>query len=286
ADAVADNVHVVVRALRSRRRRITVQDLHDWHRDLMGGDRRFSPEVVGAFRLAQSWIGGTSPRDAALVPPPAELVADLMDDLIAFVNDDSLDPVTQAAVAHAQFECLHPYADGNGRIGRVLFGWVLTHRLGIELPPPISVFIARDPGGYLSGLTLFRLGHLDAWVEWVSKALVRAGEAVTAVVTKSEEVQGQWRLRLEGLRDDSSAHQIIGLLAEHPVVTSALVANRLGVAERSARGALNVLATHGIVEPHSRTPSGPGRPRRYWVSRELLELVSGWPGAETPTPLQ
>jgi Fic family protein len=69
-----------------------------------------------------------------------------MDDLVAFANAEWVVPVTQAAVAHAQFEIIHPYGDGNGRIGRILIGWVLAHRIGITVPPPVSVFIARDPG--------------------------------------------------------------------------------------------------------------------------------------------
>ena len=69
-----------------------------------------------------------------------------MEDLVAFANEDRLDPVTQAAVLHAQFESIHPYGDGNGRIGRILIGWVLCHRLDLTVPPPVSLIIARDPG--------------------------------------------------------------------------------------------------------------------------------------------
>ena len=144
--------------------------------------------LVGAYRAEQSWVGGTSPRDAAFVPPPPELVHGLMEDLVAFANDDSLDPVTQAAVLHAQFEIIHPFGDGNGRIGRVLIGWLLARRLGIALPPPVSVLIARDPGGYLAGLTLFRLGQLDPWVEWLAAALERSSDAAAGLMSGSEKL--------------------------------------------------------------------------------------------------
>jgi len=85
-----------------------------------------------------------------------------MDDLVAYANTDHFDPVTHAALLHAQFETIHPYGDGNGRLGRILIGWVLARRRLVDkLPPPISVLIARDPGGYISGLHLFRDGSVD-----------------------------------------------------------------------------------------------------------------------------
>ena len=123
--------------------------------------------MVGAYRTEQSWVGGTSPRDAAYVPPPPALIEELMDDLIAFANDDTLDPVTQAALVHAQFESIHPYADGNGRIGRVLIGWVLARRLdmrgaaaGERRHRPGSRGVSRRPDPLPHGSDR-RLGRVD-----------------------------------------------------------------------------------------------------------------------------
>ena len=147
ASYVADNLGAVVGALGAPGRPLTRRALHDWHRRLMRSGGGLPEGMVGAYRSDQSWVGGTSPRDAAYVPPPPGLIEELMEDLIAFANDDTLDPVTQAAVLHAQFESIHPYGDGNGRIGRVLIGWVLARRLGISVPPPVSVVIVAIPGG-------------------------------------------------------------------------------------------------------------------------------------------
>jgi Fic family protein len=96
---------------------------------------------VGHIRAAQNWIGGSSynPCSAAFVPPPPELVHDLLDDLCHFCNDDSLPAVAQAAMAHAQFETIHPFVDGNGRTGRALVHFVLrTRGLATRVLPPIS----------------------------------------------------------------------------------------------------------------------------------------------------
>ena len=278
ASYVADNLGAVVGALGSPRRRLTEADLHLWHRRLMESGGALPPTMVGAYRSEQSWIGGTSPRDAGYVPPPPELVGELMEDLVAFANDDALDPVTQAAVLHAQFESIHPFGDGNGRIGRILIGWVLCHRLDLTVPPPVSVLIARDPGGYLAGMTLFRMGRLDAWVEWMAAALERSSEAAGELLARSEALLGEWRVRLVRVRDDAVAHRVIDLLAEQPVVSAATIADRLGVSLRAGQSALVTLARHGIVERYRPEATGPGRPTQYFMASELLELVSGWPG--------
>jgi Fic family protein len=279
ANYVADNLAAVIDALGTAARPLRLEDLLLWHRRLMGPRGGLPDALVGALRTEQSWIGGTTPLDAALVPPPPELVPALMADLVAFANTSALDPVTQAAVLHAQFEIIHPFGDGNGRIGRVLIGWVLAHRMGLALPPPVSVLIARDPGGYLAGLTLYRLGRLDTWVEWVAQALVRSSEAAADLMARSETLLEAWRVRLEGVRADAAARRVLEVLAERPVLSAAVVAERMGVSVRAGQAALAVLAEHGIVQryrPDDSGAGGPGRPTQYWVASELIALVAGW----------
>lgn len=134
---VSDNVAAVTDAIaEADGAPLTVEALHRWHRTLMSGSSHLPEHLVGRFRDAQGWIGGTSPLDAALVTPPPEEIDDLVADLVAFANRNDIDVITQAAAGHAQFEAIHPYADGNGRIGRVLIGWVLTRRLRLVNPPP------------------------------------------------------------------------------------------------------------------------------------------------------
>lgn len=276
---VADNLGAVTQALAAARggRRLTRKALHDWHTRLMRHSS-LDPGMIGAFRPAQGWIGGSSPRDAVYVPPPPELVPGLMADLLRFVNRTDVDPVTQAAVAHAQFETIHPYGDGNGRIGRVLVLWVLSRRLRVAVPPPVSVLIARDPGGYLSGLYLFRTGELDAWVSWFAEVVRKAGEAAVEWADEVGTVLAGWQERLAGVRVDAAARAALAELPGHPVVSAAVVAERLGVSERSARSALAVLAERGIVEPFEVRGGRPGRPRHWWVARDLVELAGRWTG--------
>ena len=155
---IAGNLDAVVTALAAARHDdLTVASLHEWHERLMRHSN-LVPAMIGQFRASQGWIGGSSPLDAVYVPPPPAHVPGLMTDLVAYANRTDVDPVSQAAVIHAQFETIHPYGDGNGRIGRILVGWILVRRQQVVVPPPVSVSMARDVGGYLSGLYQFREG--------------------------------------------------------------------------------------------------------------------------------
>ena len=274
ATYVADNLGAVVGALGSPGQPLSEEHLHVWHRRLMESGGQPPDRIVGAYRTEQSWIGGTSPRDAAFVPPPPEHVAALMADLVAFANDDTLDVVTQASVLHAQFVSIHPYDDGNGRIGRVLMGWVLSHRLGITVPPPVSTVIARDPGGYLAGLTLFRMGRLDNWIEWMATTLERSSKVATELMEGTEQLRKEWRFRLAGVRSDSSTRRLLEEFIEQPVLSASVAADRMSLSVRAIQGALNTLAERGIVERYRPAHRGRGRPTQYWVARELVDLVA------------
>lgn len=281
ATNVADNLGAVVGALGSPAQPLREEHLHIWHRRLMESGRQLPDHMIGAYRTEQSWIGGTSPRDAAFVPPPPEYVGTLMADLVAFANGENLDAVTQASVLHAQFVSIHPYGDGNGRIGRVLMGWVLSHRLGITVPPPVSTVIARDPGGYLAGLTLFRMGRLDDWIEWMATALRRSSEVATDMMEGTEQLREEWRFRLAGVRSDSSTRRLLEEFIEQPVLSASVAADRMGLSVRAVQGALNRLAERGIVERYRPADKGRGRPTQYWVAQELVELVPAPGGPES-----
>lgn len=271
AAAIAANLVVARAALDAAvARPLDVGDLHAWHGRLMADDPRLDPDMIGAFRRTQSWIGGSSPLDAAFVPPSAEHIDALVDDLVAFANRDELDPVTQAAAVHGQFETIHPYGDGNGRVGRLLIGWVLARRTGVLVPPPVSVAVARDPGGYLSGLHFFTHGPLERFVAWFADVVEAAASASVDLVDTIGAVMSDWRGRLAGLRSDTVVHKILDLLPTRPVISAPLAAAELPISERSARQGLAVLAARGVLEPLELASAGRGRPRRWWVAPALL----------------
>ncbi|HUP86434.1 MAG TPA: Fic family protein [Acidimicrobiales bacterium] len=263
---------------------ITVESVCRWHRTLMTGSPT-PAQHVGVLRSEQGWIGGTSPLDAHLVAPPSAEVPALVDDLIAYVNRDDIDPVAQAANAHAQFEIIHPFADGNGRVGRVLVAWILVRRLSLVTAPPVSARVAADVGGYGAGLVVFRMGDHNAWVRWFAEAVSGAGRAQQELVSSVERLQREWRERLaepraeaRRLRSDAAAWRLLNLLPRHLVLTGPVVASKLDIPLKSANAALNELVAAGIlVEYGTVPPSGPGRPSRLYTSAELLGLTGSSP---------
>jgi Fic family protein len=269
---VADNLAVVTDALITPPP-LTVDTLLAWHRRLMRHARGMDADHVGAWRPVVGWIGGANPIVAAHVASPPDRIAPAMADLVAFLGRDDVDPVTAAAVAHAQFETVHPFADGNGRIGRVLIGWVLATRLDVAVPPPVSTAFARDIGGYLSGLTLYRQGHVDHWVRWFADAVLAAAERTERTLEAVEEVQHRWTALAADLRSDAAARRAIAVIAERPVLNASLLAEALGVSGTAARSALGTLAELSIVEPLDTIASGRGRPATWWVARDLVALL-------------
>jgi Fic family protein len=282
---IAANLATVVAAIeQARSEPLTAAAICTWHRTLMTGSPT-PAQHIGVLRSEQGWIGGTSPFDAHLVTPPPEEVPALVHDLVAYVNRDDVDPVSQAAIAHAQFEVIHPFADGNGRIGRVLVAWILVRRLALITPPPVSARIAADVGGYAAGLVRFRLGDLDGWVRWFADALTGAGRAQQELVASVARLQREWHERLSALRKgtrrvrgDATAWRVLDLLPRHLALTAPIVASELSVPPKTATAALDDLVAAGVLVEHGTlSPSGRGRPRRLYVSTELLGLTGSNP---------
>lgn len=263
---------------------LTLDRLCRWHRTLMAGSP-VPARSVGGLRTEQGWIGGTSPLDAHLVTPPPDRLPALVEDLVAYVNREDLEPVAQAAIAHAQFEIVHPFADGNGRVGRILIAWMLVRRLSLVTPPPVSTRIAADVGGYTSGLVLFRLGDQNPWVRWFADTVSGAGRAQEELVESIEQLQWIWRERLAAprvgtrkLRSDAAAWQVLDLLPRHLLLTGPIVVSELGIPLKTAGAALGDLVAAGVlVEEGTVQPRKGGRPSRLYVSEELLGLTGSNP---------
>ncbi len=277
---IAANLAAVTDAVAAADTPLTAELLCTWHATLLAGSP-LGPRHVGQIRSEQGWIGGASPLDAALVTPPPDRLDALLEDLVTYANRDDVDPVAQAAVVHAQFEVIHPFGDGNGRIGRVLISWLLARRMALVTPPPVSLRLAADRDGYLSGLTLFRLGGHDRWIGWFADAVSGAGAAQEALVREVEALHRVWHSQLSrsrqgpGVRRDALAWRVLDLLPSHLALSSALVSSRLDASARAATGALAELDSAGILTRHARPgPTGrPGRRAFVYVCPSLLEAT-------------
>lgn len=270
---VADNLAVVWSALSEPT--LTIEVLHAWHRRLMAHGH-LPPDMVGAFRDRPGWIGGTSPLDAVYVPPPAAEVPRLVADLLTVAQAPTDDPIALAALVHGQFETIHPYGDGNGRLGRILIGWVLRHHDVVRrLPPPVSVMVARDATGYLAGLWQFRHGSLDHWVRWFAETAERSGTGARRMIEEVEAVLETYTERCRDLRADSAAVRAIPLLPRSPVLDAGRLAELLDVSDRAARRALVELGDRDVMH-RAGGPGGRGRPSQWWAATALLDTSRTW----------
>ena len=255
---------------------IALATLLEAHRRLLAGTP--FETVGGHLREEQNWIGGSSynPCSAAFVPPPSEYVHDLLDDLCSFCNSDALPAVAQAALAHAQFETIHPFVDGNGRIGRALIHLVLRRRgLAAHVLPPISLVLATSSKDYIAGLTATRyvgsptskpaLEGLDTWVGLFSTACRRAVGDAEIFETQVSELQDQWRAKLGSVRRGSAADLLINALPGAPVVTVNGAADLIGRTFQATNGAMSRLVEADILSQVT-----VGRRNRAFEAPELI----------------
>ena len=249
---------------------------------------RSLPDRAGRLRETQGWIGGNdyNPCDAAYVPPPEDRTEPLLDDLCQFCNEDRLPPLVQAAIAHAQFETIHPFDDGNGRTGRALVQ-VLFRRRGLApaFVPPISVVLAAEKTRYIEGLVAFREDDLATWLEIFASATARSAELAQAYLSRVIELQDGWREKLDqssDLRSDAAAWSLIEILPGYPVITVAVAIAALEASDhRRSRAAVQAavaqLEAASVVHPVSSS-----KRNRAWEADGLIDLVTGLEAGDDP----
>ena len=247
-----------------------------WHRLLTEGHPRMKDEDIGAYRTTQNWIGGDrfGPRNAAFIPPRPEALQALTFDLVAYASRTDVAPVVQAAVAHARFEVIHPFTDGNGRVGRMLIQHVLAGRISLHAPIPLSITWSQDTDGYIEGLRKYQAGDTDAWIEFFGMSVVAAASWMHSVETRVTTLLASLADRSRS-RGESVSAQVINDLPIHPIVNADTVALRYGVSRQAAHQALVRLGEDRVLTERSftrRTKSG--RPRQMYTSTELVELLS------------
>jgi Fic family protein len=254
----------------ARNEPFTVDDVTEVHRTLL--HYVDDEEIAGVIRDKQSWIGGNdyNPVGAPFVPPPPEHVRPLLDDLCRFSARDDLAAVTQAAVAHAQFENIHPFADGNGRTGRALIYTILRRRGEIAtFVPPVSLVLASQPKAYIGGLGAYSEGRIDIWCERMAVATTRACETARRVAFLIEERAQQWLDKLGRPRQDSAVRQLVRELPAHPVLDVAAGQQLTGKSHVAVGNALHQLESAGILQRLNEKKWG-----RVWECGELLDLVA------------
>ncbi|GAA4821889.1 Fic family protein [Nocardioides caeni] len=269
AQLVTANVAAMQRAI-DQADRISVTALLAAHRELLAGHDHAAP---GELREQQVWIGGSapSPHGASFVPPHHERVSAAMEDLVAFVGRVDLPVLIQVAVAHAQFETIHPFNDGNGRIGRTLVHAMLRHA-GVtqHLTVPVSAGLLTDTDDYFDALTAYRQGVVEPIVRRFVDASFRAIDNGRHLVDDLEAVHDAWGERLPSRRG-SAARRLLPHLLSQPAITIGHVEQVTGVALSAAQRAVEQLESAGVVRR-----IGTGRRNRIWLAPDVIDALDAF----------
>jgi Fic family protein len=263
------NASVIVANVRTMQAAIALADRLDtdaiieMHEALLGSTH---PEWTRHWRNVQVWIGGrNSPHTARFVPIHHERVPEAMDDLVAFMSRDDITPLMQAAIAHAQFETIHPFPDGNGRVGRALIHALLRAKgLTQHVTVPVSAGLLTNTETYFDALTEYRNGNPVAIVERLSDAAFQAMSNGRMLVVDIQAARQRWAGVVKAY-SNSSAWKLMDLLVRQPVINSQLVQRDLGVAPVNALRAVNRLVTAEVLKE----VSGNHR-NQLWEATEIL----------------
>src|SRR4051812_31569322 len=189
------------------------------------------PVNAGRWRTEQVWIGGGNlgPHLALFVPPHQDRVADAIDDLLRFIERDDLPVLAHAALAHAQFETIHPFTDGNGRTGRALVQAMLRHgQLTRNVTVPVSAGLLSNTTAYFEALTAYRLGDPFPIVSQFAQAAFKAVANGRVLVDELRQIRQRWQQIIKA-RSDSAVWRLADLLMRRPVVNARVVAQELSL---------------------------------------------------------
>ena len=240
----------------------------EMHRALLGSSQ---PTIVGAFRSEQVWIGGrsTSPHTASFVPPHEDRVPSAMADLVRFMQRTDIAPFVLAMVAHAQFETIHPFPDGNGRTGRALIHAVLRNTsVTRTLTVPVSAGLLADTSSYFAALDAYRGGDVDPIIVRASDAAFVAIQNGRQLREDLQRVSARWQDLLGDVRSDSVVRRIVAELPRTPVVDGATVARLHHVSLPTANDAIKRLAELGVL-----VRANGGLRFRKWIASEVTDAL-------------
>ena len=250
---------------------LSLRLLREIHGKLLAKGRG-SEKQPGDFRTSQNWIGGSRPGNALFVPPPPDQLLECLGALEKFLHDDRVPSLVRAAFAHVQFETVHPFLDGNGRVGRLLITLLLCHDR--VLPEPLlylSLYLKNHRARYYELLQSVRTtGDWEAWLEFFLTGVDETARQAADTVSGLLDLFRADRSRLYALgRSAGSAPRVHEFMQKQPVVTSSRLVKELGLSKPTANAALVQLLKLGIIEEITRQQRG-----RVFAYKRYLEILS------------
>lgn len=258
---------------------ISLRLVRELHERLMKGVRG-AAATPGEFRRSQNWIGtpGCTLRDATYVPPPVSELTACLGDWEKFLHDDKLPPLIQIALAHYQFEAIHPFLDGNGRVGRLLISLFLVERS--ILPAPLlylsAFFEATRRDYYDRLLAVSERGEWDGWIQYFLHGVARQSEDALSRSSRINKLLSYWRTDVADV-SSKSLLMVLELLAANPFLMVKNAAHKLGIAFTTVQRAVEKLEKFSIV-----TRVGEGKRDRVFCAKAILEILEE-PARVTPS---
>jgi Fic family protein len=251
---------------------ITPETVLDIHRALLV---KTHPVLAGRWRDEVVWIGSYSggPPKAEFVPPAVARIPAAIEDLCGFIGRTDMPVFVQAMVMHAQFENIHPFADGNGRVGRALIH-ALLRRDGLTKAAtlPISAGIVSQKHRYIEALTEYRAGDFVPIVELGADATFSALRNASHLYDDVIQMKDVWQNRTSSMRADAVAHRVVATLPSHPVVDTDVLEGVVDASVASVRRALGELADRGVIRPIPRPAAGPQR----YVAHDIVRALNAF----------
>lgn len=241
------------------------------HEVLMEGTA--DEDAAGQWRQQQVWIGSSvvSPIGATYIAPAHERVPELMNDVMAYARRRDVPVMVQAAIAHAQFETIHPFTDGNGRTGHALLHAMLKRRgTASRVTVPVSSGLLANVSGYHDALTAFREGDPDLIITLCAEASFLAIENGTLLAADVAAITESWNARIVA-RKDAAVWKVLDLLARQPVVNALSLQDRLGLDYRRAKRAMDELEDAEIVVGVDKFKQG-----RFWRAPDMLKALDAF----------
>ena len=244
--------------------------LREMHSELMRGVRG-AERTPGEFRTSPNWIGGRGPNDAVFVPPTPDLLPDALADLEGYLHEDPPLPIlVRSALIHYQFETIHPFLDGNGRLGRLLIVFYLVDRGALREPLLyLSAYLERHREEYVDRLQAVReLGDYEGWVTFFLRAVATQAAAAIQTFEGLLRLGVEFRERLRRIRARGQAVDAAEGLIGNPYVSAPRLAETLGLTRQGGQYVISTLERAGILE----SAVGDSRPVLY-LANEVLELL-------------
>ena len=249
---------------------LSLRLVRELHERLMRGVRG-EKATPGQFRRSQNWIGapGCVLNNATYVPPPPDELMDCLGAWERFLHDESLPPLVHAALIHSQFEAIHPFLDGNGRMGRLLIPLLFAAR-GV-LPTPLlylsAYFESTRQEYYEHLLRVTHDGEWEAWLVYFLRGVAEQAEDAIRRIRRIDELFHRWSEQIAGARS-ANLEKVLELFVEFPFWNVRMLASKLGVAYTTARRAVDRLESAGIV-----TQVGDAKRNRVYCADAVLEVL-------------